>query len=1150
QKIPYGGNWNNFVVASGAVVDGNGTLAMFDGNFTIAPGGTFDATNADCAFRVGTFASSGTFIATGSIVTFDGVGNLYITGGANFNVLKIGNAFSGFTVNVSTNLTAQTLTINKGTFSVGSSSITVFGNTTIDGALAKLDIGSSTTTLVGAVNVINGGTLLLPNVTPKPVLKLGGALSVDSGGFFVSQSSFNKVTSLNPGVQFYSFDILAGTLNVTGLTFEWVNVNGMRIGASAKIPALNYINFQSLQSGATALNLLYSVIPGTFTFTGHNFEYSPADTKNVAAPNLTSGLVVMQSATGTKAGSTYESDPNDRVYWDGSDTITVVKPAAGGEIYVVGTSTTILWNTAGSVKNVKLEYSIDNFVSNINFIANVSTSATFGSYNWTIPNDPSPTVKVRVSAANYTAINNVSAVFTIQQPVAAPSGLTTALLGTTSIQWLFIDNASDETDLYISSGADVTMRLSENLGLLSGTGGTTSWWNINLSTNTQYTRYAESRNIAGSSWSALISSYTSAAVPSGTYLSNVTSNSVTVSWAANGNPAGTYYDVEYSTANNFVPFGEIYGTVALTENCTGLLSNTIYYFRTNARNFQSINTGFDAVVSTQTLLAQASSLMVIAPGETCTQGIGKSGTPTNQTAGVTFTITVDAMNESNWIDPTAAHNVTVISDDPWFTPPSAQTLIAGTTTFNITLVTAKSTVITASASGLSNGVATVTVVPNMPTKLQVLVPGENAEPGSGTGKTGTPTNQQSGASFNITVNAVDSYWNLVTSTQPTVNIVTSDLADTEPINRQLQNGTTTFTVILVTIGNTTITASDVSSTLTQNISPNITVTTESTPPLVAILEPANNSYKNSLSTISGTANDNVSVSSVTLRLNRISDNFDFDGTLWTVGPIWLDASVYPSSWTYSDVDLTFINGSSYTVIAKAKDISNNWTTAYSTNIFTFDNTTPISAVVSPVNNTSINSLATISGTASDNVGVNNVAVAVKRLSDNQYWIGAGWSAGPTWLSATGTSIWQYTGITGSNLTDGTSYQVISKATDFAGNIETPGTGIIFTYIVPVSSVSSPTMTEVIAASSDTVILSFEDRSTNEDDFHIFRDLNPNPTIDVYQANTSSKTGTGLSKIYIFGGWDPAYKNEIVEYDLATDVRVTKSATLPTGRLGT
>ncbi|MBI5573744.1 MAG: right-handed parallel beta-helix repeat-containing protein [Elusimicrobia bacterium] len=1055
-------------------------------SINIDPGCSVDATGLNLQLRE-SFTSSGTFINSGSTVTFEtysGNGSIWTVASSTFNNVTIQKPSITDIVTALTSLNiGGWLKVNSGTLNMGSTIHTIQGNTTISGIQSRLDIGSSTTTLVGAVNVLNGGTLLLPNATPNPVLKLGvpGAnyLNVDSGGFFISQSSNNLITSTNPGGTRYTFKCYASTLNITGATFEspcWED-DALFISSDTKIVNLNNVNFKSLVSTSRAITLGYTTIPGTFTFTGHQFD-STVNT-NVNAPNLTSGIVVMQDATGAKAGAAYEWDNNDRVFWQPGDSISVVKPA-GGEIYVVGTSTPILWNTNGSIKNVRLEYSKDDFATAGIFIANVSTSASFGSYNWTIPNDVSATVKVRVSALNYSAIySNSTSNFTIQQPVAAPSNLKVSLLGTTSIQWQFTDNATNETGLYISSGANVSMRLSNNLGPLTGTGLTTSWFEINLSTNTQYTRYAEAVNAGGSSWSAVISSYTAAAVPKGTKIIARSSYSVELDWQPNGNPEpGTGYDVWSSSVSDFYNYTAV-GASTTSYVVANLLANTTYYFRVHAMNEDLVQTDDDITISTQTLKAQASKLVVVAPGETFTDGVGKAGAPTSQTAGVSFTITVNAVGITNWIDPTANQITTVTTTDNYDTEPINRQLQNGTTTFDITLVTAKVSSVTASATGITAGSSYLNVVAGLPSKLQVLVPGETVVSGSATGKTGTPNNQQSGAAFNITVNVVDSYWNLVTSTQPTVKIVTSDPVDTEPINRQLQNGTTTFMVTLITLGNTTITASDVSSTLTQDISPSITVNTESTPPTVAIIEPANNSYKNSLTSISGTAADNVSVSSVTIRISDGSQ--DWDGvSAWTVPSIWLGATLYPSSWTYTSVP-SWVSGSSYTVIAKSKDSSDNWSTAYSTNTFTYDTTAPTSAVVNPADGSTISSLGTISGTATDNVGLNKVEVAFMRLSDNQYWTGgAGWSV-ETWLSATGTNPWQYTGITNGDLTDNTSYQIISKATDLANNVETPGARIKFTYLQPPNA---PTAFTISDRGTNYLYWGWFDNSTNESGFRL------------------------------------------------------------------
>ncbi|HTD65386.1 MAG TPA: hypothetical protein VK846_02505, partial [Candidatus Limnocylindria bacterium] len=93
-------------------------------------------------------------------------------------------------------------------------------------------------------------------------------------------------------------------------------------------------------------------------------------------------------------------------------------------------------------------------------------------------------------------------------------------------------------------------------------------------------------------------------------------------------------------------------------------------------------------------------------------------------------------------------------------------------------------------------------------KLQLLMPGETASPGSATGKTGTPTARIAGTPFNVTVTAVDTNWNVVSSTD-TVAIISSDTNAALPATAALVAGTQTFSVILKTSGSRTLTATNI-----------------------------------------------------------------------------------------------------------------------------------------------------------------------------------------------------------------------------------------------------------------------------------------------------------------------------------------------------
>ncbi|HEY2956501.1 MAG TPA: FlgD immunoglobulin-like domain containing protein [Candidatus Eisenbacteria bacterium] len=93
-------------------------------------------------------------------------------------------------------------------------------------------------------------------------------------------------------------------------------------------------------------------------------------------------------------------------------------------------------------------------------------------------------------------------------------------------------------------------------------------------------------------------------------------------------------------------------------------------------------------------------------------------------------------------------------------------------------------------------------------RLQVLLPGETAAPGSSTGKSGSAKSQVANIPFTITVRACDSQWNLVNTVTDVIEVLASDESATLPSAVQLQAGTRTYTVTLNSAGNFTLYAHD------------------------------------------------------------------------------------------------------------------------------------------------------------------------------------------------------------------------------------------------------------------------------------------------------------------------------------------------------
>ncbi len=110
------------------------------------------------------------------------------------------------------------------------------------------------------------------------------------------------------------------------------------------------------------------------------------------------------------------------------------------------------------------------------------------------------------------------------------------------------------------------------------------------------------------------------------------------------------------------------------------------------------------------------------------------------------------------------------------------------------------------------------------TKLQVLLPGETAAPGTATGKTGTPSAQTAGVEFDVMVNAVDDNWNLTTGGRDNVRLSSTDEGAFLPGDTAMVRGTATIKVSLNTPGTWTITATDVTDgSKTANTSSPVTV---------------------------------------------------------------------------------------------------------------------------------------------------------------------------------------------------------------------------------------------------------------------------------------------------------------------------------------
>jgi hypothetical protein len=207
-------------------------------------------------------------------------------------------------------------------------------------------------------------------------------------------------------------------------------------------------------------------------------------------------------------------------------------------------------------------------------------------------------------------------------------------------------------------------------------------------------------------------------------------------------------------------------------------------------------------------------MQVLLPGETVHPGTtaGKSGTPTNQSAGSAFTATVRAVDQFWNVVNTVTDSVALQCSDPFAVMPAETTLTAGQVLVpvrifrsgpqHISVSDALQPAITPATS------ANVTIVGGAFARVLVLAPGESDAPGTVTGRSGTPTDQSINYSFSCSILACDTWWNPVGGVSDVVHLSSGDpLAQVGP-DVAMANGQASISVKLASGGWQQITVTD------------------------------------------------------------------------------------------------------------------------------------------------------------------------------------------------------------------------------------------------------------------------------------------------------------------------------------------------------
>ncbi len=152
-------------------------------------------------------------------------------------------------------------------------------------------------------------------------VKMGAAkaIYVNSGGYIDAVGTNNdaRVTFTRYNDGNYDFSILSGGyLSANYVLFEYMNANGLVVAEEGIISGLHNCTFQN---GATGGTLLRIYNHQNLTITNASFPTDAGSGAFNVSKFSAEGSITFSDFSGTFAGASHEYDPNDVVYWAGSN---------------------------------------------------------------------------------------------------------------------------------------------------------------------------------------------------------------------------------------------------------------------------------------------------------------------------------------------------------------------------------------------------------------------------------------------------------------------------------------------------------------------------------------------------------------------------------------------------------------------------------------------------------------------------------------------------------------------------------------------------------------------------------------------------------------------------------------------------------------
>ncbi|MBI4248640.1 MAG: fibronectin type III domain-containing protein, partial [Elusimicrobia bacterium] len=489
----------------------------------------------------------------------------------------------------------------------------------------------------------------------------------------------------------------------------------------------------------------------------------------------------------------------------------------------------------------------------------------------------------------------------------------------------------------------------------------------------------------------------------------------------------------------------------------------------------TVQDAVDASRSDSRLVSVASppDLVLVLEGESFTEGYGVQGTANAATAGVPFSISVVATTNSPGKNKDSGYFGTVHLSGP------ADAYLPGDYAFAAADFGQKSFSVTFNSAGTANLIAqdlydfqrqdSRSVAVGSPPDLVLVLAGQTFADGFGV--SGTAYAAIAGAPYNLTVVATTdspgknkdaSYTGTVHFTGPVGASLPPDTAFSAA-----DSGAKAFSATFVAVGSATITVSD-SYDGARSDARSLSVA-DGQSPISTILAPPNNSSVGSLSTISGSATDNLQVASVRLAIEHVSASEPpqyWDGTSWLQSYYEINVGISPAAsinWSYAGPAGSYlVPGDQYRIHAVAKDSSFNSHEVVAAVTYEAADSQPPGVTIAAPNAAFSSSLAVISGSAYDNGTVAQMKVILKDISNSTFWNAgnASWQSSTFENSiaiTTGSFVsWQFAGPTG--LIGGHSYVIQAKAFDSNSNIGDASFTTTYDPSPPVSMISLPSAT--------------------------------------------------------------------------------------------